>query len=115
MANLIVYSILQSTLDTPIAPGTLLDPDSGTGLSDRGYVVNYGSSFVLAMQFTDDVPEGYAFVTYGQSDDPRSPYHSDQTHRFSQKDWRPVLWTEDDIESDPELEIEVLFGFDREP
>ncbi len=111
VANLIIYSILQTTLAEPLARGMLIDPESGTGLSDQGYVVNYGSSFVMAMTFTDEDPEAYAFVTYGQSDDPRSPYHVDQMERFSNKDWRKVVWSEEDIEADPELEIEVIFGF----
>jgi len=111
VANIIVYRVLKTALGEPIARGMLIDPQSGTGLSDLGYVVNYGTSFVMAMRFTDDDPEAYAFVTYGQSDDPESPYHTDQTKRFSQKDWRRVLWSEEDIENDPELDIEVVFGF----
>ncbi|MEM9461867.1 MAG: penicillin acylase family protein [Myxococcota bacterium] len=115
VANLVFYGGLSTTLDEPLSQGTLVDEGSGTGLSDQGYVINYGSSFVMAMQFTDGDPEAYALLTYGQSDDPRSPYHVDQTRRFSQKDWRKVSWTEDDIEADPDLEIEVIFGFGDTP
>jgi acyl-homoserine-lactone acylase len=113
VTNLVVYSILQTALGEPLARGTVIN--EATDLSDRGYVVNYGSSFVMAMQFTDDQPEAHAFVTYGQSDDPRSPYHTDQTEAFSAKEWRQVLYTEEDIEADPELEIEVIFGYGAQP
>jgi len=109
VANLVIYSVLKTALGDPTPRGTVIN--TTTGLTDQGYVVNYGSSFVMAMRFTDDAPEAYAFVTYGQSDDPRSPYHTDQTAAFSAKQWREVLYTEEAIESDPELQIEVLFGF----
>jgi acyl-homoserine-lactone acylase len=109
VTNLVVYDVLKTTVGEPLPRGTVIN--ASTGLTDQGYVVNYGSSFVMAMRFGDDAPEAFAFVTYGQSDDPASRYHTDQTDRFSRKDWRPVLYTEDDIEQDPELEIEVLFGY----
>ena len=111
VTNLMVYDVLKTTVGEVEPQGTLINP--ATGLSDRGYVVNYGSSFVMAMRFTDDAPEAYAFVTYGQSDDPRSRYHTDQTRSFSEKQWRRVLYTEDEIEQDPALEVEVLFGYPR--
>src|SRR5690606_30158997 len=111
VTNLMVYDVLKTTVGEVEPQGTLINP--ATGLSDRGYVVNYGSSFVMAMRFTDDAPEAYAFVTYGQSDDPRSRYHTDQTRSFSEKEWRRVLYTEDEIEQDPALEVEVLFGYPR--
>lgn len=109
VTNLVIYSVLKTALGEPLARGIVID--EATDLTDRGYVVNYGSSFVMAMSFTDDAPEAYAFVTYGQSDDPSSPYHVDQTKAFSEKAWRKVLYTEEDIANDPELEVEVIFGY----
>lgn len=112
VTNLMVYDVLKTTIGEVEPQGTVLNPY--TGLSGRGYVVNYGSSFVMTMRFTDGDPEAYAFITYGQSDDSRSPYFTDQTVLFSNKEWRRVLYTEEDIEQDPELDIQVLFGFPRE-
>lgn len=110
VTNLIQYRKFDTTLGEKFErSGEVIN--EATGLTTDGYPVQYGSSFVMAMRFTDEHPEAYAFITYGQSDDPDSPYHSDQTRRFSQKDWRKVLYTEEDIEADPELEIEVIFGF----
>jgi acyl-homoserine-lactone acylase len=109
VTNLVIYSVLKTTVGDPLPRGKVIN--ESTGLTEDGYVVNYGSSFVMAMRFTDEDPEGWAFVTYGQSDDPRSPYHVDQTEAFSRKEWRQVLFTEEAIEQDPELEIEVIFGF----
>lgn len=109
VTNLVVYDVLKTTVAPPLERSAVIN--EATNLTDQGYVVNYGSSFVMAMGYTDDGPEAYAIVTYGQSDDPRSPYHTDQTELFSAKQWREVLYTEDDIEQDPELEVEVVFGF----
>jgi acyl-homoserine-lactone acylase len=109
VANLVIYDVLKTTVGDALPRGTVINPT--TGLTDQGYVVNYGSSFVMAMRYTDDAPEAFAFVTYGQSDDPRSPYHLDQTEAFAAKQWREVLFTEEAIAADPGLEIEVLFGY----
>ncbi|MEM7159200.1 MAG: penicillin acylase family protein [Myxococcota bacterium] len=109
VTNLIIYNNLRTTVAEGLGRGEVIN--AVTGLTDEGYVVNYGSSYVMAMTFTDSVPEAYAFVTYGQSDDPDSPYHTDQMERFSNKDWRKVLFTEQDIAEDPDLDVEVIFGF----
>jgi acyl-homoserine-lactone acylase len=109
VTNLIVYSVLKTTLGDSMPRPEEINP--ATDLTSEGYVVNYGTSFILTMQFTDEGPEGSAFVTYGQSDDPLSPYHKDQTPLFSDKQWRPTLWTEEDIAADPNLEVEVVFGY----
>jgi acyl-homoserine-lactone acylase len=113
VTNLIVYgssasSGLDSTLGPKMERGEL--QDSSSGLTTLGYPVIYGSSFILAMEFTPDGPQGRAFVTYSQSSDPNSPHFADQTHRFSEKDWRTIRFTEEDILADPELEVETVSG-----
>ena len=39
-------------------------------------------------------------MTYGQSEDPRSPYSSDQTRMFSRKQWVHFAWTAEQIRRD---------------
>lgn len=106
VTNLMVYDQLRSDLTPPIPRGTeLYEP---TSLTDEGYLVNYGTSFIMAMQFTDEGPEGRAILTYSESAEVDSPWYSDQTEMFSAKQWRPMLWTEADILADPNLtEVEV--------
>lgn len=106
VTNLIVYDQLRSDLETPVPRAEeLYEP---TGLTADGYQVNYGSSFIMAMQYTDEGPEGLAFLTYSQSAEPSSPWYMDQTELFSSKQWRPILWREEDIVADPNLiEYEV--------
>jgi acyl-homoserine-lactone acylase len=106
VTNLMVYDQFRSDLE-PWVPRAeeLWAP---TGLTADGYQVNYGTSFIMCMQFTDEGPVGQALLSYSQSAEPDSPWFADQTQRFSQKQWRPMLWREEDIAADPNLiEYEV--------
>lgn len=106
VTNLIDYDQLRSDLEPPVPRAEVLW--APTGLTADGYQVNYGTSFIMCMQFTDDGPEAQAFLTYSQSAEPDSPWFDDQTQLFSQKQWRPILWREEDIAADPNLmEYEV--------
>ncbi|HWV26602.1 MAG TPA: penicillin acylase family protein [Aeromicrobium sp.] len=57
------------------------------------YPINYGSSHVQAVSFTDSGPEASTILTYGQSDDPTSPYFRDQTELFSRSGWVSFPYT----------------------
>jgi acyl-homoserine-lactone acylase len=56
--------------------------------------ITYGSSHIQAVAF---LPGGgvdaHTILTYGQSDDPTSPWSSDQTVMFSNKQWVDFPWT----------------------
>ena len=101
VTNLINWGNLRSDLQPKTARAEVIHPR--TGLTVDGYQVNYGTSFIMAMQFTDDGPEARAFLTYSQSAEPDSEWFADQTLLFSQKQWRPILWREEDIAADPNL------------
>ena len=79
------------------------------GLTDKGYPVSGGSSFILGLTYTDDGPVAEAFLTYSQSGDPSSPHFTDQTKLFSEKKWRPALFNKSDIEKDVKSSM-VLTG-----
>ncbi len=104
---------------TPGSNGTLL-PDipvgefvnGRTGLTDDGYPINNGSSFVMVMRFTDDGPEGRAVTTYSQSSDPASPHFADQTELFGTKQMRPILFDDADIMADENLTTVVISSGD---
>jgi acyl-homoserine-lactone acylase len=86
-------------------PSGMADP---TGLATGGYVVNNGSSFMLALEYTDAGPRGTAVLSYSESSDPASPHYSDQTKLFSDSSYRPVLFTESDISNDPHFSSKEL-------
>ena len=82
---------------------TVVNPT--TDLTTEGYLVNNGNSWVMVMEFTDDGPSARAVMTYSQSEDPGSPHFADQSILNSTETMRDVLFTEEQIMADPELEI----------
>ncbi|MFL6022363.1 MAG: penicillin acylase family protein [Marmoricola sp.] len=63
--------------------------------------ITYGSSHIQAISFLPDgVVDARTILTYGQSDDPTSPWSSDQTQLFSQKQWVSFPWTPAQVGAD---------------
>ena len=92
------WSVLDPALTgltpTRLAPGSsLVTVDEQTG-----YLVNNGTSFLLALAFTDDGPEARTFLTYGNTEDRTAPEYTAATEAFSDKAWRDVPFTEDEVE-----------------
>ena len=79
------------------SPLTDLDED-GSG-STAAYRINYGSSFVLALQFGDNGPQADMFLSYGQSHDPESEFFEDQMLNYSKLQWRPVVFSATDVQA----------------
>jgi acyl-homoserine-lactone acylase len=70
-----------------------------------------GASFVMTAAFdTSGVVRGEALLSYSQSENPESEHYADQTRLFSQKQWLPMRFTEQQIRSDPEYERSVVTG-----
>jgi acyl-homoserine-lactone acylase len=71
------------------------------GVPQDGAVSNvpHGSSFVQAVQFVDGAcpVEPRTILTYSQSTNVDSPWHSDQTRMFSRKEWVDTPFCEDDV------------------
>jgi acyl-homoserine-lactone acylase len=86
--------------------GTVIN--SPTGLTDEGYYVNAGNSWILALEYTDAGPEASAVLVYSQSESALSPHYEDQTRLYGEQEFRPVLFREEDILADPELEVTHL-------
>lgn len=93
----------------PIHGGGLNDALTETGVfnimgdvfpeGDEGPDVDYGSSYVQAVQFTSrGCPvEPRTILTYSQSANPKSPFFADQTRMFSRKEWVDVPFCEDEV------------------
>ncbi|GAA1790047.1 penicillin acylase family protein [Nocardioides hankookensis] len=63
--------------------------------------VTYGSSHIQAVSFlSGGRVDARTILTYGQSEDPRSPYAADQTRLFSQERWVRFPWTRAQIKRD---------------
>lgn len=90
---------LEPLPDPPVAvPGR-----ERTGLTEGGYRVTYGTSFLMAVELTAEGPRGLGLLAYGQSSDPASPRYLDGTEAFAAKSPRPLRYSEHDIAADPEL------------
>ncbi|MCP3675602.1 MAG: acylase [Gammaproteobacteria bacterium] len=83
--------------------------DGSKFLTDKGYAITYGTSFLLSLSYTDSGPEAEAFLTYGGSGDPSSEHYTDQTNLFSKKQWRPILYKIEDIKKDAKSSL-ILTG-----
>ena len=77
--------------------------NGSSGLTTDGYLINYGASFILTVEFSDDAPIADAILVYSQSDDPDSPHFNDQIELYSSMTWRPLPFTREQIEADPFL------------
>lgn len=108
VANVVTYRNSKSSVDPATPRGAVLN--GATGLSADGYVINYGTSFLMTMEFTDEGPRAQAFLTYGQSGDPASPFYSDHLELFSRKAWRDIRFSAADIAADPALTEKTVQG-----
>ncbi|XXX76546.1 penicillin acylase family protein [Sorangium sp. So ce134] len=110
VANIVGFSTsgLNSTLLPRLNTGEIVS--STTGLTTSGYPVNFGTSFVMAVEHTGGGPRAEALLSYAQSTDPASPHFADQTELFSRKEWRPVLFAQEEIAADPELVVQEVSG-----
>ena len=72
--------------------------------------VRHGTSFLMAVELTDDGPQGVGLLAYGQSGDARSPHHVDGTEAYAAKALRPLLFTDAAIDADPELVRRTISG-----
>ena len=80
-----------------------------TDLTEDGYIVNYGNSWVMAVDMGGDSPTAKAIMTYSQAEYPDSPHHADQTTLYgTEQAMRPILFDEADILADPTLVEQTL-------
>jgi acyl-homoserine-lactone acylase len=108
VTNITGFGRNDSTLLPKLEQATVLSPR--TGLTSEGYLINNGTSFIMTLEFTAAGPNARAMLSYSESSDPASPHFADQTQLFSDKAWRPALFTEEEIAADPNLTTKVLQG-----
>jgi acyl-homoserine-lactone acylase len=65
---------------------------------DGRRAVDGGDGWVIAVEFGAE-PRAYSVLAYGQSPDPRSPYHADQAALFAANRMKTVRWGEAEIEA----------------
>lgn len=74
----------------------------------QGWRGTGGSSFVYWVELLPGGPVGKQIQVQGQSDNPRSRYHAEQTRLYSQRQYLDILFTDAQIYADPNLTIQML-------
>ncbi len=95
-------NLTRSTLipyaDYQTLPDAITGKPLASNLSSQGYPVNYGSSWMFVMNFTEDGPVAKGLLTMSQSSDSRSEHFDDQSRYYSQTaKLRPLFYKEADI------------------
>ncbi len=101
VTNVVSWSDSGSSTEPAPTRGDVVAP--GGALRGNGHPVNLGSSFVLVVDYTGDSVQASAILTYGQTGQRDSDVFATQTVRFSEKNWRTVAFTDEQILADPNL------------
>ncbi|PAV27422.1 hypothetical protein CF392_00460 [Tamilnaduibacter salinus] len=88
-------NLFTSTLPALDRKPVLNEPSN---LTEEGYLINYGASYVMTVEYTEEGPSAEALLTYSQSNnaDGRG-FFKDQTELYSKKTWRSVPFTAEAI------------------
>ncbi len=82
--------------------------DSILSAAGQGYHINYGSSWMTVVNFTDEGPVARGLLSYSQSHEYGSDHNLDQTMLYSQQpQLRPLRFTEADIEANKIAEMTI--------
>lgn len=106
-------NVAEDTLYPRIASSPIADTGGLSANADNpaqpGWLMARGTSWLFGLEFTQNGPRAFGLMTYSQSSDANSPFFNDQSERYSQKDYRPILFTEEEIAANvlPQGEVEL--------
>ena len=99
-----LYPIHQYTPVVDVETGKALK----SGLTTDGYHINYGSSWMFVVGFTDEGPSANGLLSYSQSSNTDSEHNADQNKLYSETSGlRPLFFTEADINSNTISEMDI--------
>jgi len=97
---------------TPIhgGPGTLgiYNAIQSVPREDGKLEVVSGTSYLQVVSFDDHGPHALGLLAFSLSSDPASKYSRDQTEAFSQKRWSVLPFTEQQIQADPQYQVQTV-------
>ncbi|MNN60951.1 Acyl-homoserine lactone acylase PvdQ precursor [compost metagenome] len=67
-----------------------------------------GTSYLQVVTFDDNGPQANGLLAFSLSSDPASKYARDQTLAFSQKQLSVLPFTEQQITSDPQYQVQTI-------
>ena len=108
VTNIVSWSIFSSSTEPVPTRGEVVADNSP--LRGEGYRINFGTSFVMTVDYSGETLQAWALLTYGETGDRESPLFESQTVRFSEKNWRQVAFTDAQIEADPNFSEQTVSG-----
>ncbi|SFN26798.1 penicillin acylase family protein [Marinobacter pelagius] len=97
--GVVTSATAEDTVFPRIAPTVIPNTAGLSQAPGEGWHMARGTSWHFGLEFTESGPEAYGLVSYSQSTDPDSPYFNDQSLRYSEKDYRKLLFTEEEVEA----------------
>lgn len=92
-----VHRLRRGTVDLPAAGTDTTFQNAAYARGDDGkYVLEAGDTYVLAVEFTDP-PRAFSVLPYSQASNPRSPYFNNQLQIYAAKQYKPALFSEQEI------------------
>ncbi|MFJ7312607.1 penicillin acylase family protein [Pseudomonas sp. NPDC098747] len=99
---------------TPIhgGPGTLgiYNAIQSVPREDGKLEVVSGTSYLQVVTFDEKGPHAQGLLAFSLSSDPASKYSRDQTEAFSKKQWSVMPFTEQQIQADPQYQVQTIQG-----
>lgn len=99
--------------DIPIFGGTggegaftIVSPEQRY-VTDTGYNIVYGNSYIQAVTWEDGKVRAEGFITYSQSTDPANPHFNDFTKEYSAKRWHRFPFAEKDVQAQKVSELRL--------
>nr|WP_207202631.1 acylase [Pseudomonas sp. TH15] len=97
---------------TPIhgGPGTLgvYNAIQSVPREDGKLEVVGGTSYLQVVTFDEKGPHAQGLLAFSLSSDPASKYSRDQTEAFSKKQWSVLPFTEQQIQADPQYQVQTV-------
>jgi acyl-homoserine-lactone acylase len=87
----------------PVAAGSPL----GRYGDRAGYLVDNGTSFLLAVELTDDGPQARSLLAYGNTEDRSASTYVSSTEAFADKEWKDVAFSASDVDAAAEDTVTV--------
>jgi acyl-homoserine-lactone acylase len=92
-------TVWEDTRIPRINPATIANTAGLSTTPGQGWQIAYGTSWHFGLEFTPEGPKALGLVSYSQSPNSASPYFSDQSRRYSEKDMRAIPFTEEEIKA----------------
>jgi acyl-homoserine-lactone acylase len=108
VTNVIGWGGLGASTEPVPSRSDALAPSSA--LRAEGYPISQGTSFIATVDLTGERVRAFALLVYGNTEDRTSPVFTADMQRYSEKNWREVLLTDEAISADEGVVVTEVTG-----